>query len=154
VNNNKDPLQKAKNYAFLLLKYRLRSEKEIYGRLKKKKFDEGIIEETIGYLKDKGFINDSLFAKTWIESRLSKPLGLNRIKQELKSKGIDAEIINEQFKAIKNNYVEEDIVLEIARERMKKFKEIDRYKAKRRVFAYLLRRGFTPEIVIDVINRL
>lgn len=154
MNNNKDLLQKAKNYAFLLLKYRLRSEEEIYRRLKKKKFDEEIIKETIAYLKDRGFLNDRIFARTWIESRLSKPLGLTRIKQELKSKGIDVEIINEQFKAIKNNYAEEDIVLKIAKERIKRFKEIDRRKAKRRVFAYLLRRGFSADVVIDAINRL
>jgi len=153
-NRNIDSLQKAKNYAFLLLKFRPRSEKEIYQRLKKKKFDDRIIKETIAFLKDKDFINDNYFAKAWVESRLKRPLGLRRIKQELRIKGIGKEIIDSQIDEIKKNYSEEDIVAEIARERFNRLKNIEPEKAKRRLYAYLLRRGFSPEIVIDVINKL
>lgn len=149
-----DLLSKAKNYAFLLLKFRPRSEKEIYQRLKKKKFDDRIIKETIAFLKDKDFINDNYFAKAWVESRLKRPLGLRRIKQELRIKGIGKEIIDSQIDEIKKNYSEEDIVAEIARERFNRLKNIEPEKAKRRLYAYLLRRGFSPEIVIDVINKL
>jgi len=148
-----DLLSKAKNYAFLLLKFRPRSEKEIRVRLKKKKFDQEIIEETVAFLKDKDFINDNYFAKAWVESRLKRPLGLRRIKEELKVKGIDKEIIDSQIGEIKKSYSEEDIVTEIARERFNRLKNIERELAKRRLYAYLLRRGFSPEIVINVLNQ-
>ena len=146
-------LQRAKNYAFLLLKFRLRSEKEIYQRLKKKKFPEGIIQETLFFLRDKKFIDDNFFAKTWIESRLKKPLGLRRIKQELKLKGLDKEIIDSQIGEIKKGYSEQEIVIKVARQRLSKLKGIEPVKAKSRVYGYLLRRGFSPEIVIDVLNQ-
>jgi regulatory protein len=146
-------LQRAKNYAFLLLKFRLRSEKEIYQRLKKKKFPEGIIQETLFFLKDKRFIDDNFFAKTWIESRLKKPLGLRRIKIELRQKGIDKEIIDSELREIKKGYLEQEIVTKIAQQRLKKLKGIEPIKAKSRVYGYLLRRGFSPEIVIDVLNQ-
>lgn len=152
-NKNKDLLQKAKNYAFLLLKFRPRSEKELYQRLKKKKFEECIVKETLAFLKDKDFINDVYFAKAWSESRLKRPLGLRRIKEELKIKGIDREVINSQIEEIKNNYSEEVIVANIARERANRLKNIEPQKAKRRLFAYLVRRGFSPEIVVDVLNK-
>lgn len=147
-------LQRAKNYAFLLLKFRLRSEKEIYHRLKKKKFPEGIIQETLFFLRDKKFIDDNFFAKTWIESRLKKPLGLRRIREELKLKGLDKEIIDSQLSEIKKSYSEEESATKIAQQRLNKLKGIEPIKAKSRVYRYLLRRGFSPEIVIDVVNQL
>ncbi len=147
-------LQKAKDYAFLLLKFRLRSENELRQRLKKKKFDADIIEMTLLFLKDKGFIDDNYFAKTWIESRIKKPLGIRRLKAELSIKGINKAIIDTQIDEIKKSYSEEDIVGGIAKDRLNKLKGIDPQKAKKRVYAYLLRRGFSPEVVIDIINQL
>jgi regulatory protein len=147
-------LQKAKDYAFLLLKFRLRSENELRQRLKKKKFDADIIELTLFFLKDKGFIDDNYFAKTWIESRIKKPLGIRRLKAELSIKGINKAIIDTQIDEIKKSYSEEDIVGGIAKDRLNKLKGIDPQKAKKRVYAYLLRRGFSPEVVIDVLNQI
>lgn len=148
-----DLLEKAKNYCFLLLKFRLRSEKELYQRLKKKKFDEVIIERILIFLKDKGFIDDNYFAGAWIESRIKKPLGLRRLRQELSIKGIDKQTIDMQLEKIKNNYSEETVVLKIVEGQLKKIKGIDPQKARRRIYAYLLRRGFSPDVVIDVLNR-
>ena len=138
----------------MLLKFRLRSEKELYSRLKKKGFDEVVIKETLSFLKEKSFIDDRIFAKAWIESRLKRPLGIRRIEVELKAKGIDKEIIDNQIEAVKQGYSEEDIVSRIAQERFRKLKDIEPQKAKRRIFAYLLYRGFSPEIIVDMVNQL
>jgi len=108
---------------------------------------------TISFLKDKGFIDDDYFAKTWIESRIKKPLGIRRLKAELGIKGINKAIIDTQINEIKKSYPEEDIVRGIAKDRLNKLKGIDPQKAKRRVYAYLLRRGFSPEVVIDVLTQ-
>lgn len=153
-NRNPDIRQKARGYAFLLLKFRLRSEKEIYERLKKKKIPEEIIRETLAFLKEKKFIDDNLFAQAWIASRLKKPLGLGRIKEELRIKGIAQEIIDSQLSEIKDGYCEEEIVAAIARQRFAKLKNIDPQKAKRRVYAWFLRRGFSADAVIEAINQV
>ncbi len=147
-------LQKAKDYAFLLLKFRLRSENELRQRLKKKKFNADTIETTLFFLKDKGFIDDNYFAKTWIESRIKKPLGIRRLKAELSIKGINKAIIDTQIDEIKKSYSEEDMAGGIAKDRLNKLKGIDPQKAKKRVYAYLVRRGFSPEVVIDVLNQI
>lgn len=154
MNKRINPIEKAKDYAFLLLKFRMRSEKELAARLKKKKFDDEIINETLSFLKDKGFIDDNYFAKTWIESRIKKPLGIRRLKQELKLKGVDKEIIDRQIEEVKKDYSEEDVVLAVVRKKIERLRDIDPYKAKRRIYAYLLRRGFSPEIVMDAVNQL
>ncbi len=153
MRNNTDPLFEAKKYAFFLLKFRLRSEKEIASRLAKKKFSEPVIAATLEFLKAKNFISDEIFAKAWLESRLKKPLGLRRVIQELKEKGIACEIIDDNISRIKEDYPEKEIVADIFKKRMSKIKGIDIKKAKARVYAYLLRRGFSPDVVIDQINR-
>jgi regulatory protein len=153
-NKSTDELKKAKNYAFLLLKFRPRSEKEIYQRLKNKKFNEEIIKNTVAFLKDKEFIDDNYFAKAWIQSRIKRPLGLGRLRAELKVKGVDKEIIDSQIQEIKKDYAEEDIVKAIAKAKISKLKGIEPLKAKRRILDYLLRRGFSAEIAFDVVGQL
>lgn len=149
-----DQLQKARDYAFLLLKFRLRSNREITERLKKKGFDEDTIREAVVFLNEKRFLDDELFARLWAESRAKKNLGARRIKEELKAKGIDKSLIEENLKKIKSDYPEEAIVREIIEERMKRLKNIEPVKAKSRLYAYLMRRGFSPDIVLENLNRL
>jgi len=149
-----DIKEKAKNYAFLLLKFRPRSEREITWRLKKKKFDPEIISQTVAFLKEKKFIDDNYFASAWIESRLKRPLGLRRIRQELAAKGIAKEIIDSEIGRIKENYSEDGVIKGLALKKFKTLKGLDPQKAKSRVFAYLVRRGFSPQTVMDTLNQL
>ena len=153
-NIRANQLQKAKNYAFLLLKFRPRSEKEISERLKIKKFDTEVIRKTILFLKEKSFLNDSYFAKVWLESRIKKPLGLKKLRLELRQKGVDKEIIDSQIEEISKGYCEKDIVLKLARVRLNSLKRIEPQKKKNRLYGYLMRRGFLPEQIIDVVNQL
>jgi len=153
VRNREELLEKARNYAFLLLKFRLRSERELYQRLKRKKFEEPIIGETLVFLKARGFIDDQTFARAWVTARLKRPLGLRRIRQELRAKGVEEEIINTEFREIKKDYPEEEILKQLAKTKLAKMKDLDPRVAKRRVAAYLLRRGFPPETIADVMSQ-
>ena len=142
----------ARAYAFLLLKFRLRSEGELKARLRLKGFSEELSQDTVNFLKDKQFIDDRVFARGWAASRLKRPLGLRRIKQELVQKGLDQEVIEETFVAAKKDYDEGSIVRQLAQQRFSKLKGIEPLKAKARVYAYLMRRGFSPEVVGEVIS--
>lgn len=149
-----DNFQKAKNYAFLLLKFRPRSEKEIFLRLQRKKFDLKVIAETLEFLKERKFIDDRCFARAWIESRIKKPSGLNLLRQELRLKGVEQEIISDLIRETKESYSEKETVVKIAQDKLKKLKNIEPNKAKRRVCAFLLRRGFSPDVVSETLNDL
>ena len=145
---------KAKEYAFLLLKFRLRSEKELVQRLKQKGFSEELSQDTVNFLKDKKFIDDRIFAKGWVSSRLKRPFGLRRIKQELVQKGLDKEVIEETFARAKEDYDEGGVVRELAERKFSKLKWIEPLKARQRVYAYLMRRGFSPDLVGEVVKKL
>jgi len=147
-----DYFLRAKKYAFLLLKFRLRSEKEIAERLKQKKFPEQAIKETVVFLKERKFIDDVAFTKAWVSSRLRRPFGLRKIKQELAQKGIAKEIIHDALAQAKEHYNESQIVSQLAQPRFSKLKGIEPLKAKARVYGYLMRRGFSPDVIMEVIR--
>ncbi len=149
-----DLVIKAKEYAFLLLKYRLRSEKELSARLKRKNFPEEIIRQTISFLKEKSFLDDDVFTRAWISSRLKRPFGLRRITQELKAKGIAQEIIARQVSRIDKDYSEPEVIRKLAQKRFAAVKSGEPFKVKRKVYAYLVRRGFSPDAVYDIISQL
>jgi len=144
---------KAKEYAFLLLKFRLRSEKELIERLRRKGFSEELSQETVNFLKDKQFVDDRVFARGWVSSRLKRPFGLRRIKQELVQKGLDKQVIEEALVQAKEDYDEAGIVNQLAELRLSKLKNIEPLKAKARVCAYLMRRGFSPDLISNVLRK-
>jgi regulatory protein len=148
-----DLREKARNYAFLLLKFRPRSEQEIRQRLQRKNYDPQIIRETLIFLKEHNFIDDHAFTDAWINYRLKRPFGLRRIEQELRLKGIEKGLIQEKISQAKKGYCELETVEKLARERLKKLKNIEPQKARARIYAYLMRRGFSPDAITEAVNR-
>jgi len=146
--------EKARAYAFLLLKFRLRSEAELKARLKQKGFSEELSRDTVNFLKDKEFIDDRVFAKGWVAARLKRPFGIRRIKQELIAKGLNQGIIEDALVQAKKGYSEDQIVSQLAQERFLRLRNVEPQKAKARLYAYLLRRGFSPDVVSEIIKQL
>jgi regulatory protein len=78
------------------LSYRPRSIAEVTKYLHSKTSDTTLINQTLDYLKKYKLVDDEAFAKWLVESRSrSRPRGSRLLKQELKSKGIDPELIGD-----------------------------------------------------------
>lgn len=149
-------LNSGRNYLFRLIKFRIRSEKELKDKLKARQYDGPTIEELIAYFKRLGYVNDKEFARSWIDYRLSKPLALRAIEAELKQKGIGREIINELISEKKGTLNEFEIARELAKKRLEKIrcrKDKDD-KIRQKLYYYLSRRGFSSDIVSEVINQI
>jgi len=151
---SKDEVAKAKRTVLHLLKYRARSQKEIIDRLRRKNFSQSTIDQVLDYCERLNLIDDKTFASSWLNSRLRKPLGLRRIFYELKVKGISDQVIEEAQCKIKDKYNEYEVVSELAKDKFEKLSRLEPDKAKRRVYSFLLRRGFSPDIVNEVINQI
>jgi len=147
-------ITKAKRIVFQLLKFRARSRKEIEDRLKKKKFTRETINSVIEYFDKIELINDEEFASGWMKSRLTKPLGLRRISFELKQKGITEEIIEQLKDNIKDSYNEYEVVSDLAKSKLNKLKNIELDRAKSRIYRYLLSRGFSIDVINEVVSEL
>ncbi len=146
--------KRAKRIAFQYLKVRNRSEKEIRVQLRKKEIAQAIIEQTVEYLKKLNLINDQQFARDWISTRVKKPLGLRRIFFELKEKGIDEGVLAQELSEARSNSNEEDVVARLAAKRLLRYHGLDQRTQKRRIFEYLIRRGFTPAVVTRIVEGL
>ncbi|HDZ77084.1 MAG TPA: regulatory protein RecX, partial [Candidatus Omnitrophica bacterium] len=84
-----------------------------------------------------------------------KPLGFRKLRFELRQKGVDGKIIDSVFSEVSKNYSEYDVILNLVRSKFKKIisAKFD-CKEKQRIEGFLLRRGFSPDVVTDVIDSL
>ena len=136
------------------LKIRPRSIAELKEKLINKGFSLTDIETTVLNLMASGLLDDRAFTKSWINYRLARPFGFKRIVQELKSKGIDPQIIEQAVAEIKVSYDPEAVALELARRRWQRSPDIDPEKKKKRVLDFLLRRGFEADVAIKILKKL
>jgi len=145
--------RKAKDIALNLLSFRARSEKEISEKLKRRGFSRENIEEAKEDLRRVNLLNDYEFACSWIKDRMkNRPRGIVLLKQELIKKGVKKEIID---KALGECYPEADevkIASELIKKREKRYKYLDKQTARKRMSGFLLRRGFSYEVVKEAIN--
>jgi regulatory protein len=141
--------REAKELSLKFLSYRMRSEKEVRDKLKSKGFAKDLIDKVIEGLKRVNLLDDYEFASAWIRDRLSNnPRGKALLKQELYKKGIKQEIIE---KTLKEHFADEAEELGLAQKlldkRMKRYENLEPSVAKRRMSDFLLRRGFSYDIV-------
>ncbi len=148
-----EEFKRAKSYAFKLLSYRARSQQEIIDRFKKKNYNSSIMQKVIEHLKALNFINDKNFAYAWAQSRLAiKPAGKQRLRQELWQKGIAKEIIEEVISSVYQKGEEEKLAKELVQRKYKIYQNLDNLAFKRKMERFLLRRGFSYEVIEGVIK--
>ncbi len=125
-----------KNYirAVDLISRRLRSEKEIRDYAKRKQWTVDNTDRVVERLKQRGYLNDRVFAEAFVRSRQNATkYSKRRIEQDLRKKGVSSAIIKE---------VLHDEVNDL--EALKKLvaKRAQRYDNPAKLKAYLLRAGF------------
>ncbi|CCQ97828.1 Regulatory protein RecX [[Clostridium] ultunense Esp] len=142
---------KANNAALSYLTHRKRTEKEIIDKLKKKGFEENIIEKTLDYLQNYGLVNDLDFASSFARDKIKlNKQGPQRIKYELYRKGISQEIIEEILKE-DDEYPR---ALELAKKKLPSYKNDNRDKIYRKLGGFLQRRGYSYDCVSRVLKEL
>ena len=138
-------------YLDRLLKIRLRSQFEIEQKLKQKKYLSEEIEKAIEILKKDNLIDDKRFAYAWVHNReILSPRGKRLLALELRQKGIVPEIIDEVL------FFDDQYELELARQALKgkqrSYQNLDEFERKRKLLAFLSRRGFSYGIAKEAIE--
>ena len=144
----------AKTTAFRYLKIRERSVFEMREKLALKKIDQAVIDQVVQYLLEKKFLDDVSFARNWIRYRQARPFGPQRIRLELKQKGLDEEIIIREMQAAFEQHDQWEEVLEMARRRAVRYQMDEPLKRKKKVFDFLARRGFSLEMIKKAIKNI
>jgi len=150
----------AKEIAYRFISYKPRTLKEVSDKLKAKGFQSDLVSKVVEELKNYGFINDLEYARNFVLNKSrSKTLGELALRRELLSKGISSEIIDEVLSERENLIDEFEIALDLAQGKLKQVKSLKKRKKgrdeyKRRIYEFLLRRGFKFETINRVMREV
>lgn len=145
--------KRAKLRSMKLLQNREYTEKQLRDKLKQGGYPERIIEEAVSYVKFYHYIDDDRFTADYIEYHIADK-SKQRIMQDLQRKGISRECIERQWNKLELMGVkgdEEEMIRAILEKKHYSSEQAD-IKEQRRIYAFLLRRGFSGDMVRKVMN--
>lgn len=151
---SEEALQQAVERAYNFLSYRPRSREEVRRYLRRKETSPEIIEAALERLDRLDLVNDHAFASFWAESREQfNPRGARAIKNELRMKGVEREVVEEMISDEKD----EELALRAGRKKAQSLLHnpaMDFVTFRTRLGAFLQRRGFGYEIVTRTVKAL
>jgi regulatory protein len=133
-----------------LLARRRHTEQELRRRWQGKGFSAAAIERALAQLKRNGAVDDAAFARDWVENRMSfRPRSAAMLRAELRSKGVGPV---ETAAALAE--LNEESAARLAAERAaRRWRSLEAEGRRRKVYAYLVRRGFTQDTIRSVLGR-
>ncbi|MBJ9958728.1 regulatory protein RecX [Acinetobacter courvalinii] len=137
-----------RSYAFALLTRRDYSQAELIAKLNLYAINPEEVEKLVEELAQNNYQSDQRVAELTLASQLRKGKGLQRIKQALKAKQLDAELITEELQEV--DWLDQAYQL-----KLKKFGEevATDPKIKARQIRFLQYRGFDMGVIVKAIAR-
>jgi regulatory protein len=147
-----DTMEVAYQRGLRFLGYRSRSEAEIQRKLSEQGFEESVVAATIQRLKNNGFLGDEQFARDWVENRSTfRPRSKRMLALELRQKGVGEEEIQ---KALAETGDEENLAYQSASKYAHRLAGLDWETFRKRLGAYLMRRGFSYGTIAPIIRQV
>lgn len=140
--------KRAKLRSMNLLQARDYTRKQLEDKLRQGDYPEACIEEAIAYVASYGYLDDGRYARNYIEYRLQSKTRA-QIEAELQRKGVAKDVIREAFDELEKTGAVQDEA-EMIRALLDKRKycaDTADAKERQRMYGYLCRRGFSPELV-------
>ena len=136
-------LQEAKDAAFKLLSFRMRSIAEMRKRLKEKSFSQIEIDHVIDKLTKLNYLNDVEFGKAFVKEKIkNKKIGPKAIKSELFPHQLSPDFVDELVESVYKKYKINDLItFHLKRKKIKKNTQMNKSDLSR-LNNYLLRKGF------------
>jgi len=152
-----DDLQFLFKKALFFLKFRPRTEKEVFDYLFKKikntHYSTDDVKKVIEKLKDIGLLNDKKFIEEYVSFRLKNNPKSQRILQfELLKKGVNKDLIDEYFS--QNQVDEEGLAFSLLKKIWLRWLDFDEKKRFKKALDFLARRGFNFETAKKTIEKL
>lgn len=146
-----DGVEVAFQKAIRFLNNRPRAEAEVWRRLREHQIPDEAILPAIERLRSSGLINDTQFAKDWVENRSTfRPRGCRALAMEMRQRGIPGETIQEAIADID----EEALALQAARKQARKLQGVEWLDFRRKLSSFLSRRGFSYATIAPVVIRI
>lgn len=137
-------------YALRYIGIRPRTKHQVEKYIISKGYSQERAREACEYCEQKGYLDDSAFARQWVMERLhNKPRGAYAIRYELQQKGVAKEIVQKALQGI--NQEDEWLgALQLATKKLRgKELPLDA-KEEQRVLSYLMRKGFRQSTILQI----
>jgi regulatory protein len=146
-----DDVEKAREKALRFLSNRPRSEWEVRQNLLKAGYGDEAIDRALERLRGVGLVDDAAFVRYWIENRAQfKPKGQAALRQELRRKGVDREVIDTVLE--ESEHAEDKAAIQAAMAKADRYRQLPRQEFAQKLGAYLVRRGFDYETVREAVQ--
>lgn len=148
-------IERAKSRAINYISGKLKTKYEVRLKLKDKDFTEDIIDEVIDILEKEEYLNDRLYCEVFIEDKKQlNGYGKNKIKSLLIQKGISKSVFEDFLDEFE--YEEEfDNALKMGIIKLNLLSnEEDVFKKKQKLINYLAYRGFSFDVINDVLREI
>ncbi|MDQ0231739.1 recombination regulator RecX [Metabacillus malikii] len=147
-----DEIKKAYNSSLEYLSYRMRSVKEVEDHLRKKEYQEEIIQDVMSKLKENKYVDDLAFAIAYVRTQWqTNGKGPVVIRRELAEKGVNEQFIQEVLSAYRQDE-QVEVAVTHAEKLLKKNHKISTTLLKNKVEQHLLRKGFAYQIISIVLE--
>jgi regulatory protein len=154
--NEANELTAAYDRALNLLTFRARSTRELQRRLVQKGVTAERADRVITKLREVGLIDDADFARQLTRSKMSAGASQRRVHQELFKRGVPREVADEAVEQVveEEGLSDAESIERIARKKWRTLDRLDEPTRRRRLFAFLARRGFDSDDVSRVVRQL
>lgn len=131
-----------------------KTRKELEKKLREKGYPEAMVSSTMEALESDGLLSDRAYAKN-LQARYTheKPSGRRKLSFEMKRRGVPAKIQEEILSGITPEE-ETKRAKELASYKWEQAAKLEPLKRKKKVFDFLLRRGFDFQTAKDTIEAL
>lgn len=124
-------------------------------RLTRRGHPVSAVADALERVADMGLLDDWAFARVFAESRAGRGQGPSRIRLDLRSRGVADDIVKGVLaEAFPTDEAVEEMVVRLAEKRANQLGHLPRPARRRRLLAYLARRGFTGPEVLATVERL
>jgi regulatory protein len=124
-------------------------------RLRRKGHSPDAVEGALDRVVEQGLLNDAAFAANYVETRSARGRGPLRLTRDLIAMGVERGIIDRavagHLRAFEGGA---DMPLALATKRAAQLRDLPRQVKRRRVLAYLARRGFSGREVSEMVGKL
>lgn len=142
-------LKRAKLRCMHLMESTDRTEAQLRVKLVQGEYPAKVIEDTIAWLKQMHYLDDARYADMYIEYNIEKK-SRRQIEAELQKKGVDRYVIEKTFEG-REPADESALIEEWLRKKHYDSSTADAA-AQRRMYGFLMRRGFSPAAVIKALK--
>lgn len=150
-SSDEQALAACRDAALRFLSYRPRSVAEVRRRLTRQGHAADVIEATVQWLAGYQFVDDRAFAEFWAESRAQfRPSGQRLLRVELAQRGVPADLAREVVASVD----EEEGAYRAAVKRAAKLARDDEDAFRRKLGAFLERRGFDYDVIARTVERI